>query len=157
MNHFDGPFQSSIYGKECHVLSSAEKKRSHTCLEPHKGVQMVMNSFCKDNQCNFMHTHCLNSSNLGATNCDWATGVPVPALSCWCTESLTLAGTMEHVGVWVFIWAGFSEQVSEQLLFIQPAPLLRIPLWKHDSVLPQLLTGKHMASPLRIPPKITQN
>ncbi len=62
-------------------------------------VWMLMNSSCKYNRCNFMHTHCLCLSNVGATYCDWATGVPMPALSCWCIESHKLAGTMEHVGV----------------------------------------------------------
>ncbi len=89
-----------LYENEHHFLGSTKKTESGTCLERHKGVQMMlMNYSCKYNRCNFMQTHCLCLSNVGATNCDWATGVPMPALSCWCIESHKLAGTMEHVGV----------------------------------------------------------
>ncbi len=91
---------TSIIWKRAPLFGFHWKKESGTRLERHKGVQMMlMNSSCKYNRCNFMHTHCLCLSNVGATYCDWATGVLMPALSCWCIESHKLAGTMEHVGV----------------------------------------------------------
>lgn len=110
-----------IIWKRAPLFGFSWKKKSHTCLEPHKGVQMVMNYFCKDNQCNFMNTHCLSSSNVEATNCDWATGVPVPALSCWCTESLKLAGIMEHVGVCVSVYMSWFLRTGVRTAFIHSA------------------------------------